>query len=208
LAIVAVPIFIAVLATALPQRQASITALLATLASVTGATLVMLSLVFIEEAEFFDVSTFIRLQLISSGVEMAARTFFLGIGVGGFETEMWIRGLVGQTYGIINPHNAIARMLAENGAIGVALYGYLLFGPILTISRAGPNSRVAAFTAAMAVSLPLLLSAGSDPMSSSSLQLAIAFVWISCRVAVELGRDAASDAPPPSKAANLKEAFS
>jgi hypothetical protein len=37
----------------------------------------------------------------------------------------------------------------------------------------------------LATALPFLLSSGSDPLSSSSLQLAIALLWVGCRFATE-----------------------
>ncbi len=172
------------------QRRAAVTATLTTVMLVSGGLLLGFALIMNERAEFLDVSTFIRLQLVTSSIEMAAESLFVGVGAGGFESEMWYGGFIGRTYGIVNPHNGLARMLAENGVIGLALFGFLLLGPVYAISRARVASSFSAFVAASALGLPLLFSVGSDPLSSSSLQIALALLWIGCRVAVEEGKEA------------------
>jgi teichuronic acid biosynthesis protein TuaE len=135
-----------------------------------------------ENVSLFDVSTFIRLELVSGALGMATQSFFVGVGAGGFETEMLLRGLVGQTYGIVNPHNAIARMIAESGIIGTLLFCFLLFGPLLALHNKNRDQRLTPFIAATIAAMPLLLSSGSDPLSSSSLQLQIAIVWLAVSV--------------------------
>lgn len=143
-----------------------------------GVFLVLAILLWLGDAFYLDQSTFIRLQLVRSGFAMVAESTLVGIGVGGFETEMALGGYTHSTYGIINPHSALARMLAENGVIGLALYAFLLCGPLIYVRKVGRSTRITAFVAATAAALPLLSSAGSDPLASSSLQLAVAMVWV------------------------------
>lgn len=178
------------------QRQMLANAYLTGLALLSGFLLLVMALMFVDRAEFLDVSTFIRLKLVASSIEMALRTLLVGIGAGAFESEMWFSGFVGETYGIVNPHNAMGRMLAENGALGLALLGYLLLGPVIALGRSGRSTRFSAFVAGASVGLLLLFSVGSDPLSSSSLQLAIAFMWVACRFAVEQGEERAKQAAP------------
>jgi O-antigen ligase len=140
-------------------------------------------LVFIDRVEFLDISSFIRLQLVSSALDMAKHTLLIGIGAGGFETEMWQGGYLGRTTGIVNPHNGFARILAENGIVGLALFLCLLFGPLIAMRRASSLNILLVAISSSVVVLPLLLSVGSDPLSSSSLQLAIAFLWVGARFA-------------------------
>lgn len=162
-------------------RRPIVAALLVKGALIGSGLMMALALAVVERAEFLDVSSFVRLQLIWSGIEMAFQTLLLGVGVGGFETEMWARGFVGATYGITNPHNAMARMLAENGVVGLALFGFLLIGPVLALGTARVVNRATGFVAGMVVALPLLFSSGSDPLAASSLQLAIGLLWTGCR---------------------------
>lgn len=146
-------------------------------ASIIGLAFVLAALIYVDDAEFLDVSTFVRLKLLASAITMASESLFFGTGVGNFEADMWSGGWTAMTYGIVNPHNAMGRLLAENGIIGLLLFGFLLFGPLLIIMRAQHSSRTGALTAAFVTSLPLLLSVGSDPLSASTLQLAIAVCW-------------------------------
>ena len=143
--------------------------------------MMVLTLALSAQVESLDVSGFIRLQLIWSGIVMFFQTFMLGIGTGGFEAEMWTGGFFGATYGFANPHNALARILAENGIIGIALFGFLLVGPAIAISSARVVNRTTAFVAGMTIAMPLLLSSGSNPLSASSIQFAIALLWVGCR---------------------------
>lgn len=157
-----------------------------------GAILVLAILLWLGDAFYLDLSTFIRLQLVRSGFAMVADSALLGVGVGGFETEMAFGGYAHSTYGFINPHSALTRMLAENGIIGLALFAFLLCGPLIYVREVGQSTNITAFVAATTASLPLLYSAGSDPLASSSLQLALAMVWVASgfalgkRVAVKL----------------------
>lgn len=169
------------------QRLASTNALMAGAVITAGAVALVAGLVLADRAEFMDLSTFIRLQLIISAIQMASETLFVGVGSGGFESEMWYGGFVGRTYGIINPHNGMGRMLGENGVIGLLLFVFLLLGSIIVLSQACRATKISALVAATTVGLPLLFSVGSDPLSSSTLQLAIAFLWIACRFAVNQG---------------------
>lgn len=146
-----------------------------------GAIILLIGVAFADRAEFLDVSAFIRIQLVLAGIQMAFSTLFLGIGTGGFESEIWHAGFLGQTYGITNPHNAILRLFAENGVVGLSLFVGLLAGPLTFVARSPRITHVALVTTSFIVVLPLLLSAGSDPLTSSSLQLAMAMLWISCR---------------------------
>ena len=141
----------------------------------------VLALKYINSTELLDESTFIRLQLVKIGFILGSHTLFLGIGSGSFETELWSGGYLGETYGIINPHNAFSRMFAENGILGLMALGYLVIGPILVLPRATRVSALTAFTAAASIGLVSLFSVGSNPLSSSSLQLAIAYLWVACR---------------------------
>ena len=143
--------------------------------------MMLLALALSEQVEGLDVSGFIRLQLIWSGIVMFFQTFMLGIGTGGFEAEMWTGGFFGATYGFANPHNALARILAENGIVGIILFGFLLVGPAIALGSARVVSRTTAFVAGMTVAMPLLLSSGSNPLSASSIQFAIALLWVGCR---------------------------
>jgi len=156
----------------------------------------LLALRYVDAAEFIDVSTFTRLQLVKSGFIMGVHSLFIGIGSGAFEAEMWSGGFLGDTYGIINPHNAFSRMFAENGIVGLLALGYLVLGPLLTLPRAVKVSALTAFTAAVSIGLISLLSVGSDPLSASSLQLAIAFLWVNCRFMIGVGVDSASPSLP------------
>lgn len=143
--------------------------------------MMLLALVLSAQVEGLDVSGFIRLQLIWSSIVMFFQTYMLGIGTGGFEAEMWTGGFFGATYGFANPHNAMARILAENGIIGIALFGFLLVGPAIALSSARVVNRTTAFVAGMTIAMPLLLSSGSNPLSASSIQFAIALLWVGCR---------------------------
>lgn len=141
--------------------------------------------------EFLDVSSFVRLQLITSAVDMARQSFLVGIGAGGFESEMWRGGYLARTIGITNPHNGFGRLLAENGIIGLSLFLVMLLLPLLIIRKARQDSGLIASVASATIVMPLLFSVGSDPLSSSSLQLAMAFLLVSATFA------AASDSLPP-----------
>jgi hypothetical protein len=135
--------------------------------------------------EFIDTSSFVRLQLIASAIDMSQRTLLIGIGTGGFETEMWQGGYVGRTIGITNPHNAFGRIIAENGLLGLALFSYMLLLPLFAMRQGGVRSkRYGAAIASSMVVMPLLFSVGSDPLSSSSLQLAVAFMIAGTKFAV------------------------
>lgn len=138
----------------------------------------------VDQVEFLDVSSFVRLQLIASAFDMAQHSFLVGIGVGGFEAEMWRGGYLARTIGIANPHNAFGRLLAENGVLGLMLFVYMLFLPLFAIRRAPQASQLVAAIASSVIVIPLLLSVGSDPMSSSSLQLAIALMLVGARSAI------------------------
>lgn len=183
--LVALAAFAGVGCIALLQRKTSATALFVGMTILVGAGTLVFGLIFIDRAEFLDVSTFVRLKLVASAAEMASQTFFLGIGSGGFESEMWFGGFIGSTYGIVNPHNGIGRILAENGILGLSLFGFLLFGPVIALGRSVRTTQLSAFVAGMMLGLPLLFSVGSDPLSASSLQLAIALLWVACRFAVQ-----------------------
>lgn len=174
------------------RKNATSGAFIAALAVATFAVVLNLALFTKDQIEFFDLAIFVRLQLVMNALEMAVHSLFIGIGAGGFEAEMWAGGLIGTTYGIVNPHNAIARMFAENGVIGLALFGFLLVGPLLTLRRAGHTTRLSVSLSATVAALPLLLSSGSDPLSSSTLQLAIALMWVGCRVTVQAGSETAT----------------
>ena len=153
-------------------------------ASLTGGLLGFAAiLVFIDRVEFLDVSSFIRLQLVASAFDMAKQTLLVGIGVGGFEAEMWQGGYQARTAGIVNPHNGFGRILAENGVVGLVLFLYLIFGPLIAMRRARSSNILLIAISSSVVVLPLLLSVGSDPLSSTSLQLAIAFLWVGARFA-------------------------
>ncbi len=185
--IIAIAAFLAIYGAGAIAKRGPTLALLVIAAIVTGAALLGLGLALMDRAEFLDVSTFIRLQLISSGMQMMTETFFVGIGAGGFESEMWAGGFVGRTYGIVNPHNGLIRMAAENGIVGLVILAFILIGPVVAIHRTGRTGRLAAFVAGVTVAFPLLFSVGSDPLSSSSLQLALAFLWVGCRLMDETG---------------------
>ncbi len=133
--------------------------------------------------EFLDVSSFVRLQLITSAVDMARQSLLVGIGAGGFESEMWRGGYLARTIGITNPHNGFGRLLAENGIVGLSLFLAMLFLPLLAIRKANQNSGLIAAVASATIVMPLLFSVGSDPLSSSSLQLAMAFLLVSATFA-------------------------
>lgn len=128
--------------------------------------------------EALDVSMYIRSELILSAIEFGRSSYLVGIGAGSFETEMWQSGFVGLTYGIVNPHNAFARAFAETGILGLSALVFLAAGPIALIWRARLLDVEARILVLIAVVLPLLFSIGSDPMASSSLQLAIALLWV------------------------------
>jgi hypothetical protein len=180
--IIAIAIFLAMYGAGAIAKRGLTLALLVIAAIVTSAALLGLGLALMDRAEFLDVSTFIRLQLISSGMQMMAETFFVGIGAGGFEFEMWASGFVGRTYGIVNPHNGLIRMAAENGIVGLTILSFILIGPVVALCRTARTGRLAAFVASVTVAFLLLFSVGSDPLSSSSLQLALALLWVACRL--------------------------
>jgi hypothetical protein len=143
-----------------------------------GMSVIFLALQLVSNLEAVDVSIFIRSELIWSAFEFARSTYFFGIGAGAFESEMWHSGFVGLTYGIVNPHNAFARMLAELGVLGFAAFTFLVVGPIFYIWRARLVAVVPRILVLVAIVLPLLFSIGSDPLASSSLQLGIALLWV------------------------------
>lgn len=152
---------------------------------ISGGVLLLMILSQIDRIEFLDVSSFVRLQLIVSAIDMAQHTYLMGIGAGGFEAEMWYGGYLGRTIGITNPHNGFGRLLAENGVLGLVLFLYMLLLPLFAIRRAPQAGRLAAAIASSVIVIPLLLSVGSDPMSSSSLQLAIALTLVGARSAFD-----------------------
>lgn len=143
-----------------------------------GVAVIFLALQLVGNLEAIDVSIFIRSELVWSAFEFARSTYFFGIGAGAFESEMWHSGFVGLTYGIVNPHNAFARMLAELGVLGFAAFTFLVVGPIVYIWRARLIDVEARVLVLVAIVLPLLFSIGSDPLAASSLQLAIALLWV------------------------------
>ena len=175
--------FVGVFCASFAHRKASFGALAAGCASVVGALLVVSALALKDRVEFVDTSSFVRLQLLTAAIEMSVNTFFAGIGVGSFETHVSVEGIASKTYGVLSPHNAIGRMLAENGVIGVALFGYLIFGPLAGLRQYVRQTRLSAFVAASIAALPLLFSAGSDPMSASTLSFFVATVWVAARLA-------------------------
>ncbi|MGQ3099495.1 MAG: O-antigen ligase family protein [Sphingopyxis solisilvae] len=192
--LVAIILFIAVCFVVGKLRRPMAVALLVKAVLVGSSVVLIAALTLADRVEFLDVSGFIRLQLILSAIAMFFQTILLGIGTGGFESEMWTGGFFGLTYGIANPHNALARILAENGIIGISLFGFLLIGPVIAIGSARGVNRETAFVAGLTVAMPLLLSSGSNPLGASSLQLAIALLWVACRFT---GRDARSASAHP-----------
>lgn len=185
LVLVAGLVFLAVYLTCFLHNRAAFGALAASGASLVGAVLVGAALIMGARAEFIDTSTFIRLELLTSAIEISARSLMVGIGTGGFETHLVWGGFVGRTYGVLSPHNAFGRIFAENGIIGLGLFTYMLFGPLFLLGRSTHTTKLTAFVGASTVALPLLLSSGSDPLSSSSLGFFIALIWIAAGVAVE-----------------------
>lgn len=181
LAVLSLLVFVAVYLISLRRRRANFGTFAAVSTNAVAILALTLGLILVDRTEFIDRSSFIRLQLISNSLAMSAQTLLIGVGTGGFESEMIVDGLTSLTYGIVNPHNAFARMMAENGALGLTLLGFLIFGPLAVLLRAGQTTRLSAWVGASVAILPLLLSVGSDPLSSSSLQFFIAFVWIGCR---------------------------
>lgn len=149
-----------------------------------GIILLLFTLSQIDRIEFLDLSSFVRLQLIASAVDMAQHSYLMGIGAGSFEAEMQYGGYLGRTIGITNPHNGFGRLLAENGVFGILLFLFMLLLPLFIIRRAPQAGRLVAAIASSVIVLPLLLSVGSDPMSSSSLQLAIALMLVEARSAI------------------------
>lgn len=166
------------------QKTSKMIFFTAFLASFVGFALVIFFVIYADRMEFIDVSTFVRLKLILSAVDMASNSLFLGVGVGSFETVMKSDGWASVTYGIVNPHNAMGRIFAENGLIGLLLFGFIVFGPLMMLARVRQPSQIGRFVAAFVTALPLLLSVGSDPLSASTLQLAIAVCWVGCRLAI------------------------
>jgi O-antigen ligase len=149
--------------------------------AVAAASIFVLAISFGGTIEYADVSIFIRLKLVESALDMAGHSLLVGIGSGGFELEMWARAFVADTFGITSPHNAMARIFAENGILGLGLFLMILFGPISVIRKVSLPTRTAPLVLGAVLAMPLLFSVGSDPLSSSSLQLAIALCWIGAR---------------------------
>lgn len=142
------------------------------------ASSIILSAIYVDSMEFVDISTFIRMKLLESAIAMSAGTYFIGIGVGDFEIEMWSSGFIATTYGIVSPHNAFGRILAENGVIGLSLFICLVFFPAFFSMQTKIISKASIIVVSGAPFVALLLSSGSNPISSSSLQLSIVYLWI------------------------------
>jgi hypothetical protein len=151
-----------------------------------------LMVLFRDRIDAIDTSSFIRLELLSSSARMSAGSFFMGAGSGSFESTIIREGLTGRTYGVLSPHNAFGRVLAENGLIGLGLFLYIVVGPLFVVAPDDATTRLRAFVVGSVVALPFLLSAGSDPISASSMTMFIALVWIAARVS----RDAATFVEP------------
>lgn len=152
-------------------------------ALVLGAVMLLTLVVLRDQAEFVDLSSYIRLELLAASAEMSTDTWLVGVGVGAYESTIVREGFSSGTYGILSPHNAFGRMLAENGIIGLGLFCVLLFGPLFAMNRDAPVSRLSAFVISSVVVSPLLFSAGSDPISASSLGLWVAITWVAAKVA-------------------------
>jgi hypothetical protein len=129
-----------------------------------------------------DLSLVVRSRLLISSVDMALSSYLAGVGSGGFENYIMDSGSFQWTHYILNPHNAFGRMLGENGILGLVLFILLVFpsyGLIWKDYDWGTGRRL--IVSATSV-FPLLLSAGSTPISSSSLQIWIALLWVGARV--------------------------
>lgn len=126
-----------------------------------------------------DDSIYVRLKLLAASVQMAADGLFLvGVGAGGFARYIIDNGLLNQTLGIVDSHNAFARVLGENGIVAFLLFCFVIFGPATSLTQSMQGSRLGAFILAVLTCMPLLLSVHSDPISSSSMQLLIALIWV------------------------------
>lgn len=181
LALVAIVVFVLAYAFLLGRRNVQKFAF--PIALVPLATMAILgTAVSLSEAyEMVDTSTFVRLRLIGAGIEMATRTFLIGVGAGGFPAYIVDYGLTGETYGIVDPHNAFTRQLGENGIIGLLLFLFAAFGPVFVVARTRQFTKFAAFLLAIIAVSPLLFMISSDPMALSSLHLYLAMIWVGCR---------------------------
>jgi O-antigen ligase len=144
-----------------------------------------------DKYEMVDQSTFIRLKLIGAGMEMAGRTLMVGVGAGSYPSYIVDTGLLGTTYGIVDPHNAFIRVFGENGIIGLGLLVAVIFGPVIAVARASRVTRFGPFVLASVAIAPLLFTIGSDPLSSSTLQLFVAMIWVGTRFVSEPPTDVA-----------------
>jgi O-antigen ligase len=129
-----------------------------------------------------NLSMSVRFRLLAISADMALSTVLVGIGSGGFEAYMQSSSYIQWTHFIVSPHNAFGRILAENGIIGLLILLSLVFAPMricLKSSSLNANQRV--IVASVAV-MPFLLSIGSNPISSSSLQLWIAWLIVAARL--------------------------
>jgi hypothetical protein len=129
-----------------------------------------------------DLSLLVRARILLMSGEMALSSFLIGIGTGGFEAYIINSGMHQWTHFIQNPHNAFGRIFGENGVIGLILFILFVFPQYGRLSEKYPWTSERRAVAASVIILPLLLSSGSNPMSSSSLQTWIALLWVGSRV--------------------------
>jgi O-Antigen ligase len=127
---------------------------------------------------FGDTSSLIRARLAVVGWQMLTDSLLIGTGAGSFEDYVLKWGYFPWTFGIVNPHNAYVRILAENGIVGFVLYLYILFRPFFFAVTQNSKHLERRILMALTAAISLSLIVGSNPTASSTIHLAIALVWV------------------------------
>jgi O-antigen ligase len=129
-----------------------------------------------------DHSSIIRARLFFISLDMFKESFGFGMGAGSFEEFVVNKGYFNWTSGIVNPHNAYGRVIAESGWLGYLAFMFVLVFPFFsTLRNLRPSVENALIISGTTV-LIFALTVSSNPFSSSSIHLFVGIIWVLLRI--------------------------